>query len=79
MTKRHPDPHIAMGQVLQSARDALGPVQPHDTPSRDNRFDLVPEDDEDDASVFWRVMRACTYGAALSTIVIAVFELVVLK
>lgn len=71
MTKRHPDPHIAMGQVLQSARDALGPVQPHDTPSRDNRFDLVPEPHD---GLLWQVFGIVVAVCAATGVIIYAFE-----
>lgn len=74
MTKRHPDPHTAIGQVLQDARDALGPT----IPPRDNRFELIPEDDED-GLIMRLVLLAFGCGAAIAVMVIAVFELVVLK
>jgi len=71
---RHPDTHKAMGQVLQDARDAFG--QPRDLPSRDDRFALVPEDDD---AAMRLVLLAFVCGAAIAVMVIAVFELVVLK
>jgi len=71
---RHPDNHKAMGQVLQEARDAFG--QPRDLPSRDDRFALVPEDDD---AAMRLVLLAFGCGAAIAVMVIAVFELVVLK
>jgi len=71
---RHHDTHKAMGQVLQDARDAFG--QPRDLPSRDDRFALVPEDDD---AVMRLVWLAFGCGAAVAVMVIAAFELVVLK
>ena len=70
---RHPDPHKAMGQALREARASFH--TPRDIPSRDDRFALVPEDD--DAAVRL-VLLAAGCGAAIAAIVIAVFELVVL-
>lgn len=73
MTKRHPDTHKAMGQVLQDARDAFG--QSRDLPARDDRFALVPEDDD---AAIRLVLLAAGCGAAIAAIIIAVFELAVL-
>ena len=49
--------------------------KPNDISSRDDRFALVPEDD--DAAVRL-VLLAAGCGAAIAAIVIAVFELAVL-
>jgi hypothetical protein len=69
---RHPDPHKAMGQALKEARETF---VSRDIPSRDDRFSLVPEDDD---AAIRLVLLAAGCGAAIAAIVISVFELVVL-
>ena len=71
---RHPDPHKAMGQALSEARASFH--TPRDIPSRDDRFALVPEDDD---AALRLVLLAFGCGAAIAVMVIAVFETVVLK
>jgi hypothetical protein len=66
---RHPDNHKAMGQVLQDARDAFG--QPRDLPSRDDRFALVPEDDD---GLLWQVFGIVVAGCAAAGAIIYAFN-----
>ena len=49
--------------------------KPNDIPSRDDRFALVPEDDD---AAIRLVLLAAGCGVAIAAIIIAVFELVVL-
>jgi len=66
---RHPDPHIAMGETLRAAREAMGPTIPRrDIPSRVDMFDMVPETDEDSRAA--RLVYLVFTAAILTTVAI---------